>query len=76
MKPAEYRKSRGLSQSQFGTELGLAEGSKGYVSRLERGETRWPLKLALRLERLSAGEVPAATICPEAAELQADEARA
>lgn len=69
MDPASFRKSRGLSQAAFAKELGLAERSKGYISRLEAGATRWPLKLALKLERLSGGEVPAASICPEAADL-------
>lgn len=68
--PATFRKSRGLSQAELAEALGLGLRSKGYISRLESGATPWPLKLALRLEKLSSGEVPASSICAEAADLQ------
>ncbi|MDZ4375109.1 MAG: helix-turn-helix transcriptional regulator [Phenylobacterium sp.] len=69
MSPASFRKFRGRSQAQFAIELGLSERSKGYISRLEAGATPWPLHLALRLEKISDGMVPAASICAQAAEL-------
>jgi len=52
-----YRKSRGLSQARASAELGLA--STGYFSRLESGRAPMPLKLALRIEQWSDGQVPA-----------------
>lgn len=52
-----FRKSRGLSQEQAANELGL--GSKGYISSIESGTWRCPLKLALKIERWSDGAVPA-----------------
>ena len=71
MTPATFRKSRGLSQAQFAEALGLEARSKGYVSRLEAGRQPWPLRLALKLEKLSDGEVQAASICAEARALGA-----
>lgn len=62
-----FRKSRGLTQTELAQRLGLR--SKGYVSRIETGAAACPLKLALKIERLSGGEVTAASLCPEAAEL-------
>lgn len=62
-----FRKSRGLTQSELAKHLGLK--SKGYVSRIETGAAACPLKLALKIEKLSGGEVTAASLCPEAAEL-------
>lgn len=70
MTPALFRKSLKLSQADLARELGVR--SKGYISDLESGRQPWPLKLALKLERLSAGAVPAASICPEAADLAAE----
>lgn len=52
-----FRKSRGLTQEQLASELGLV--SKGYVSRIETGDVRAPIKLALQIERWSGGEVRA-----------------
>ena len=52
-----HRKKRGLSLAEAARELGLA--SKGYLSRLEKGVTPWPLHIALRVEDWSGGEVPA-----------------
>jgi transcriptional regulator with XRE-family HTH domain len=68
MDPVSFRKREGWTQEQFAERLGVR--SKGYISRLEAGTQPWPLRLALRLERLSAGVVVAASICEAAADLQ------
>ena len=52
-----YRKARGLTQAEAAKELEL--GSKGYFSVLERGEAPWPLRLALKVEAWSEGQVSA-----------------
>jgi DNA-binding XRE family transcriptional regulator len=67
MDSVSYRKSRRWTQKQLAANLGVR--SKSYISELETGAQPWPLKLALRYERLSGGMVPAASICPAAAEL-------
>ena len=59
-----FRESRGLSQEQAASELGLR--SKGYFSRIESGSTPCPLRLALQIEDWSAGKVPAETLLDEA----------
>jgi transcriptional regulator with XRE-family HTH domain len=62
------RKKRGLSLAAAARDIGLS--SKGYLSRLEKGVTPWPLELALRVEEWSDGEVKAADLLqPEQAEL-------
>jgi transcriptional regulator with XRE-family HTH domain len=70
-----FRKSRGLSQAQLAIELGLV--SKGYVSRLERGVTPYPVTLALRIEAWSGGAIRAFELIDEehAAFLRASIAR-
>ncbi|HEY1753709.1 MAG TPA: helix-turn-helix transcriptional regulator [Caulobacteraceae bacterium] len=67
MKLESYRKQRGLTQQEAATELGLR--SKGYFSRLESGKDEMPLRLALRIQAWSGGQVPAAETCPKAAAL-------
>jgi transcriptional regulator with XRE-family HTH domain len=65
---ASFRKSRGLSQEQCASELDLQ--SKGYISSLESGAAAAPLRVALRVHRWSAGQVPAdSLVSPEDAEL-------
>lgn len=72
MSLALTRKSRELTLEQMAAELGLR--SKGYLSRLETGGAAGgayaPLRLALQIERWSAGEVPAESLLsPEDAQL-------
>lgn len=55
-----YRKSTGRTQAQLAKELGLR--SKSYVSRIETGAEVCPMKLALRIEELSSGRVPALSL--------------
>lgn len=71
MDPVSFRKSKKWSQTRLAEELGV--GSRSYMSELETGKQRWPLRLALRLQMVSEGAVPAASICPEAAELLPDD---
>jgi transcriptional regulator with XRE-family HTH domain len=68
MGPLEsFRRRRGWTQEQLAKELGYR--SKGYISALENGREVFSLKLALKIERLSEGEVRAADLCAEAREL-------
>ena len=63
-----YRKSKGMTQAQFASAMGLR--SKGHWSRVERGLESCPLKLALRIENESDGIVGAVTlVTPEEAAL-------
>lgn len=65
---ANFRSSQGLTQAQLAKALGLR--SKGYLSVIERGEEPCPLKLALQIEKLSCGTVPALSLVgPEDAKL-------
>ncbi len=55
----EYRESEGWTLAQLAERLGLQASSKAMISRLERGEERWPIRLALEVEVLSRGQVRA-----------------
>ncbi|MDB5458126.1 MAG: putative antitoxin of bacterial toxin-antitoxin system, YdaS/YdaT [Caulobacter sp.] len=46
-----------LTQQAFGQLIGLS--SKGHVSQLERGELPCSIDVALMIERLSGGRIPA-----------------
>lgn len=62
-----FRKAQGWTLVDLASELGLEKGSKGYVSKLLRGRVKpWPLRLALRMEKVSAGRVPAHALNPDA----------
>jgi len=68
-----YRTKLGLTQEEVAGALGFKRGSKGYFSRLERGLEAWPLRLALQVERWSAGAVTAASlVSPADRDLLAD----
>ena len=60
MSLAAYRKSVGKTQAELARDLGLR--SKGYLSHIETGGEPCPLKLALRIEDLSDGQVPALSL--------------
>lgn len=64
-----FRKSRGWTQEQLGEAVGIR--SKGYVSRIERGLEQCSLRVALRIEHLSGGQVTAASLRPSDAALLA-----
>jgi len=53
------RKEMGLSQGEFASRVGLS--SKGYVSKIEAAN-RCSVKVALEIERLSNGRIPASSI--------------
>jgi DNA-binding transcriptional regulator YdaS (Cro superfamily) len=59
----EYRKARNLSMEQFGA---LLSRSKGHMSEIER-LNRCSAKLALEIERQTAGQVSAASLNDEVA---------
>lgn len=62
-----FRRRKGWSQGYLATRLGVT--SRGYISDLESGRQPWPLKLAVRYQLVSEGEVAAADLCPDAAAL-------
>lgn len=62
---AQLRKDLGLSQEQFAKRLGLK--SKGHISDLERNGTTCSVEVALKIESLSEGRVPAASLNPDVA---------
>lgn len=62
----EHRKRRGLTQAAAAEELEFK--SDGFFSRIENGELP-SLELALKIQRWSAGEVPAAELRPDLAHL-------
>lgn len=62
---AQHRKDRGLSLEQTAVALGLAPTSKGWLSEIENGKRDASLRLALKIERWSAGAVPASSVCAE-----------
>lgn len=65
MELVDFRKAQRLSQEDLARKLGLS--SKGYVSQLERGEITCSVKLALEIEALSEGAVPARSLSPDVA---------
>jgi transcriptional regulator with XRE-family HTH domain len=61
---SEFRAKEGLSLDNLAKQLGLR--SKSYLSEVERGR-RPSLKVAIKIEKLSGGQVTAASLCPDAA---------
>lgn len=66
---ADFRKSLGLSQEECAKALGLQ--SKGHISDVENGVKPASLRLALKIEKWSAGRVAAETLSPEARDIAA-----
>jgi DNA-binding transcriptional regulator YdaS (Cro superfamily) len=64
MKVAELRKSLDLSQEAFAAKLGLS--SKSYVCELE-STGKCSVRIALEVERLSEGKIPAESLNPDVA---------
>ena len=62
MTVAELRKTLGLSQEEFAARVGLS--SKSYVSEIEAG-ARCSVRVALEIERLSEGQIAAASLNPD-----------
>lgn len=52
-----FRESRGWTLAQAARAVGLT--SKGYYSVLERGRARMPIRIAIKIEEVSNGEVRA-----------------
>ena len=65
---AEYRQSLGLTLAQMAAGLELSEKSVGWMSEIENGKRDASLRLALRIERWSGGQVTAASVCRELAD--------
>lgn len=64
---ATHRTARGLSLEECAVALGLSPTSKSWLSEIENGKRAASLRLALRIEAWSGGQVPAHTVCPEVA---------
>jgi transcriptional regulator with XRE-family HTH domain len=62
------RAELGLSLEAFAQAIGVS--SKGYASDLEKGATP-SVKVALEIEKLSAGRIAAATLNPDVARVEA-----
>lgn len=62
---AEHIKASGMSRSEWAARLGV---SKSYLSELENGKKRPSLEVAVEIERLTDGAVPAASWVPETKE--------
>lgn len=58
-----FRKGRGLSQVELAKALGLR--SKSYISDIERGRQQCSVRLALKIQTFSDGEVLAHTLRPD-----------
>lgn len=54
------RHELGLSQNEFAAKIGLT--SKGHMSEIERGKAQPSVRVALEIERLSEGRLPAASL--------------
>lgn len=62
MSISELRKSLGMSLAQFAEAIGVT--SKGYASDIENG-ARPSVRVALKIEELSAGQIDAASLNPD-----------
>lgn len=63
----EFRKSRQLTLAQTAAELGISQKSTGWLSEIENGRREASLRLALRIEAWSKGEVAAGSVNKELA---------
>ena len=57
MNLSDFRKQRGMSQTELARVVGVT--NKGWISQIETGAASAPLKMALRIELWSGGEVRA-----------------
>lgn len=67
MSLADARAKRDLTLEQLAVLLGLSPKSRGWLSEIERGVTDASIRLALRIEEWSDGEVPAWSVNSELA---------
>lgn len=63
-----WRKAQGLTLDEAAIKFGLA--SKGYLSEIERGG-RCSVSAALEIEKATAGAIPAASLNPDVALVEA-----
>jgi DNA-binding transcriptional regulator YdaS (Cro superfamily) len=63
-----WRKSRGLSQVALAERLGLQ--SRGQISDIETGAERVSAENAIKIDRLTAGEVTVADLRPDLADVR------
>jgi transcriptional regulator with XRE-family HTH domain len=54
---AEYRRANNLSLEDCAVALGLKPSTKGFLSRIENGEEHFSIRLALRAQAWSRGEL-------------------
>lgn len=67
---AEYRAHHGLTLEQCAVALGLSPSSQSWLSEIESGKRDASLRLALRIESWTGGQVTAASVCKEVAKLR------
>lgn len=60
---AEFRIARGWKLTELCVALGLSPSSKGWLSEIENGRRDASVLLAVKIEKLSGGEVPASSLC-------------
>lgn len=65
----QWRAANGITLSAAIDMFGM--NSKGYLSDIENGKRPAPLALALEIERVTGGAVPAATLSPDVALVEA-----
>ena len=68
MRLTQWRERAGLTQEELAIQLGLR--SRGRVNTLERGREPWPAELAVKIDRLTAGEVTVADLRPDLADVR------
>jgi len=60
MDVSALRQELGLSLGEFAAKVGLT--SRGHMSEIERGLTQPSVRVAIEIEKLSAGRLPAASL--------------
>lgn len=64
----DYRTRLGLSLEEAAVALGYASTSASWISEIENGKRDASLRLALRIQNWSGGEVLAGSVCKELAD--------
>lgn len=60
---AEFRIAQGWTLAEFCVALGLSPSSKGWLSEIENGRRDASVLVAVKVEKLSGGEVLASSLC-------------
>lgn len=71
---SELRKELGLTLGEFAARLSLS--SKGHAHDLETGRYRPSVRVALEIEAMSGGRIPAGAINPDVALVRASQSEA